>query len=256
MLFLVNNRRIFQYLFVVLILLPGISRADKASKINDNGIKAYNEQKLDESIDRFTEALVERPDSPELRFNRGTALSAAGKKEEALNELEKSAGTFTKKELSAAAHYNAGNTFFSSGDLKGAIDEYKKAVKLDQSSPDIRHNLELALRMLKEQQQDENQEEEDQNKNDQNNENQNNDEEKEDEDQKQDDQQNESKNDDQQNQEQQQQDQQNQQQPEQQQPMTPEEAQRILDAMNDEEEKALDLRRKMMINAIGQGDDW
>ena len=38
--------------------------------------------------------------------------------------------------------------------------------------------------------------------------------------------------------------------------MTPEEAQRILDAMNDEEKEAFDLQKMRMKKTMRQGDDW
>ena len=148
-------------LLIFLLSLPLTTHADKASKLNKKGIESFKENNLEESARFFTEALVERPDSPDLRFNRGTALSATDKKDEAVNELEKAAQTFEKEELSAAAHFNAGNTFFATEDLNEAIESYKKAVKLDQSSRDIRHNLELAVRKLQEQQQQQQQEKQD-----------------------------------------------------------------------------------------------
>ena len=40
------------------------------------------------------------------------------------------------------------------------------------------------------------------------------------------------------------------------QPMTPEEAQRILDAIEDEEKKAFSLRREKMRSDMRRGDDW
>ena len=71
--------------FAILILAMGLfaagsAGADKASSSNRKGISAYNDQKFEESAGRFTEALVERPDAPELRFNLGTALSPRGKR--------------------------------------------------------------------------------------------------------------------------------------------------------------------------------
>ncbi len=232
-------------LIIFIVIVPEKSFADKASKLNKNGIESYNEKKLEESINLFTDALVERPDSPELRFNRGTALSTAGKSEEAITELEKSADTFKKSELSAAAHFNAGNTYLASGDINGAIEEYKKAVKLDQSSKDIRNNLELALRMLQKQQQKEQQEkkETEQNK-------ENNDQTKQDQEENKDERQNEN------NKQQNEQEQESQQQENEPQSMTPEEAKRILDAIDKEEEKAFELRKMKTLNEMRQGDDW
>lgn len=245
-------------LLIFLLSLPLTTHADKASKLNKKGIESFKENNLEESARFFTEALVERPDSPDLRFNRGTALSATDKKDEAVNELEKAAQTFEKEELSAAAHFNAGNTFFATEDLNEAIESYKKAVKLDQSSRDIRHNLELAVRKLQEQQQQQQQEKQDnKQEKDDSDEQQQEDQEQEKENEEKDDE-SEKKNNEQQDKQDQQQEQQeqSQQQENEQQSMTPEEAQRILDAIEDEEKKAFSLRREKMRTEMRQGDDW
>ncbi len=252
--------RILANFFCLLLIFLHSAQADKASKLNEEGIEAYKNQKAEESVRYFTDALVERPESPELRFNRGTALSAAGKTEDAVNELNRAAAGFPSKDFSAAAYFNAGNTLFAAGDIEKAIEQYKQAVKLDQTSKDIRHNLELALQKREQQQQQqEQQQNQDQDKQDQDQNKEN--EEKQD--------QNEQNNEDKEQQDQNQQEQEQENQPESEeqeqqqqsheqteQPMTPEEAKRILDAMNDEEKKALELRKQIMQEAAKQGDDW
>jgi len=211
-------------------MCPVAAHADKAARLNDQGIESYNENDHEESVRSFTEALVERPDSPELRFNRGTALSAAGKTDEAVTELERAADTFGRSDLSAAA--------------------------LDQSSKDIRHNLELAVRMLEQQQQQQENSEEnkDEENKDQQDENQDSSDQKNEQEENKEQDQNQSQED----QEREQNEDQNQPQPQESepQPMTPEEAQRILDAMNDEEKEAFELRKMMMKETMRQGDDW
>ena len=242
-------------LIILMFALPLNSHADKASKLNKKGLGSYRDNNIEESAQFFTEALVERPDSPELRFNRGTALSATDKKDEAVNELEKAAHTFDSNEFSAAAHFNAGNTFFNAGELNEAIESYKKALKLDQSSRDIRHNLELAVRKLREQQQQQQQQQEkkeNEQKKDDSEEQQQDDQEQEKKDEQKDDKSENKNNEQQDNQNQQQQ----QQQEKEEQPMTREEAQRLLDAIDDEEKKAFSLRREKMRTEMRQGDDW
>ena len=247
------------FLTVLFFILPGFSFADKASSCNKKGIKSYNSRKYDDSVKQFTEALVQRPDSPELKFNLGTALSLSGKKDEALSELHAAADSLKEKNLSAAAYFNAGNTLYSAGDYQGALEEYKKAVKLDQKSPDIRHNLDLAVRKLKEAEQkkkdqqdgkqkdnkDKNQNQQDQQNKDSKNKNENqNDKQK-------------NKNENRQKDQAQNQEQQNSDQKKSEyQPMTREEAERLLNAMNDEEKKSLSLRNKQLMIPTGQGDDW
>ena len=255
-----NLRQLVILTVMFIMVLPMSSRADKASKLNKKGIEAYRKNNLDESKKLFTEALVEKPDSPHIRFNRGTALSTLGKSEEAISELERSANTFTGRDFSAAAYFNAGNTFFAADNLQGAIEEYKKAVKLDQSSLDIRHNLEFALRKLQEQQQQQQQQQNDDKKkkeDSQTNDEQNIDNDKEN-DQKQDEDENkdrDSRNDEQKREDDQQQQQQQQQVNEnKEQAMSKEEAERLLDAIDDEEKKAFELRKMMMQSEVEQGD--
>lgn len=225
-------------ILVLCLLTAGSASADKAVSLNRKGVRAYSDQKFDESAQRFTEALVERPDTPELRFNLGTALAASGKKEEAIGALLSSARSFGVKDKAAAAHYNAGNLLFAAKDYQGALDAFKKAVKLDQQSPDIRYNLELASRKLNEQKKNpsskDNQEKKGDRDNNQKNKSQN---------------QNQNK---QQNKEQQQSQQPN----SELKPMTKEEAQRLLNAINDDEKKSLSQRHQQMKTRVRQGDDW
>jgi tetratricopeptide (TPR) repeat protein len=230
---------IFQVaLFMVCLAFSGTALADKAASYNRKGIQAYKEKKYEESVQQFTEALIERPDTPELKFNRGTGLAGLGKKDEAVTELNSAAGMFNQSEQAAAAHFNAGNALLAAEDLEGALEQYRRAVKLDQGSKDIRHNLELALRKLSEQKKDQSPKENDKK-----------------DDQKKDQQKNQSPNQNkqqQQNKEQQQSRQQN----SDLRPMTREEAERLLDAINDEEKKSLSLRNQQMKSRVQIGDDW
>ena len=217
--------------------------ADKAYKSNESGITMYESGKYDESADHFTEAAVERPDSPDIKFNLGTSLSRKNETDEALRQLGTAAEGFSDKAKKAAAYFNAGNARFLSGDLDGAISDYTRAVKLDQHSEDIRFNLERAVRKLKEQEKQQQQDKDSEQ------------EQKKDEDQQDEEQQSKTKNTDQQEQQDDQQQDSDQQQSEDQ-LMTPEEAQRLLDALNDEEKKTLSLRSMKMKQEMRQGDDW
>jgi len=237
-------KKILSILLLLVVTAPAAVSADKADSANKKGIEAYSEKKFDESVGHFTEAAVERPESPELKFNLGTALSEQTKADEALTQLGAAAESFRDDGKRAAARYNAGNTRFLSGDLEGSIEDFSRAVKLDQDSRDIRHNLEVAVRKIKQQQQQQQKQNDDQQQ-------------KKDDEQKQDDEdkQSETKETDQKDQEDKEQ-QQSDQQDSEDRPMTPEEAKRILDALNDEEKQALSLRRMKMKTEMRQGDDW
>lgn len=235
-------RKIIFITVVFCVFGAAVAGADKAASSNRKGIEAYSDTKFEESTRYFTEALVERPNTPELRFNLGTALAAQGKKDDALGELNSAAGTLAPGEKAAAAHFNAGNLLFASGDYQGALDAYKKAVKLDQQSPDIRHNLELAVRKLTDQKKDRS-DKDDKDK-------------KEKKDEKKDTQQKDKKSDQNQQQQQKKEQQQSPQKKSDLEPMTKEEAERLLNAINDDEKKSLSLRQQQMKTQMRQGDDW
>ena len=240
------------------LLSPRIINADRASSANKNGIEAFNKKEYEKSLQYFTEALVERPDTPALNFNRGTALSALKKPDEAVNELLSAASKLKDGKESAAAYFNAGNTLFASNKIEEAIQDYKEAIKLDPSSKDIRHNLELAVRKLNQQKKDQGKDNQQKNENDQGEEKNK---QKEQEQKEKEKQENKSKEQTNQTRSPQEGEKKNQQQPSQQQnnevlPMTPEEAKRLLDAINDDEKRALSQRFTQMKAGVRMGDDW
>ena len=55
-------------------------------------------------------------------------------------------------ELSAKTAFNTGNALFRQGDMEHAIESYKQALRLDPHDRDAKHNLELALAQLREEQ--------------------------------------------------------------------------------------------------------
>ncbi len=148
--------------------------------------------------------------------------------------------------------------------LQDALEHYKQAMIADPANEDAKFNYEFVKRKLDEQQQDQDQQQQDQNSQDQqNNENQQNQEQNQD--QQNQDQQDQQEQDQQQQQDQQEQDQQQQQeqqQQEQQQPppdpnkLSREEAERILQALQNEEEELLRQVKKMQTRPKKVEKDW
>src|SRR6185436_2984911 len=52
--------------------------------------------------------------------------------------------------LNEKIYFNRGNTFFQMGKYQEAIESYKKALELTPSDKEAKHNLELALKKLQE----------------------------------------------------------------------------------------------------------
>jgi len=207
--------------------------------VND-GVDKYKSEKFADAEVNFRKGTEKTPESLEAVFNLGDAYYKQQKYDEAIKTFNSAlANTKTDKER-AKIHYNIGNSLLKSQKIKESIEEYKQSLKLNPDDPEAKYNLSYALNMLNNQ--NKNQQNKDQNNKDQNkdkNQDQNKDQQKQD------------QNKDQQKQDQQKQDQKNQEaqqdntkQQQEQPKISKEEAQRILNALkNNEKELQKELRR-------------
>lgn len=106
-----------------------------------------------EAIKLYDQALSgARPgdlDAPALHFNRGNALFALGKFDDAAQAFLR-ATEAKATSLKAAAFFNRGNAFFRADKYGEAAESYKRALALDPTDARAKWNLELALRKKKE----------------------------------------------------------------------------------------------------------
>jgi Ca-activated chloride channel family protein len=163
--------------FVIILLSfiagDGISQAER--KFIRQGNRDYDEKNYQQAEIGFRKALEKAPGSVPADFNLGNALyrqkqyePAAGKYAE-LAQKEKEKGTLSRY------YYNLGNALFESKKYTESIGAYKNALRANPSDTDAKHNLQLALRMLNDQNNRKNQEQkgdqdqQEQGKNEQNN---------------------------------------------------------------------------------------
>lgn len=111
------------------------------------GIWDYNDGKYKNAVSQFEQGKNGDKDAV-MQYNKG----AAQYKDQQWKDSEE---TFTKAVETdpqfEAAHYNQGNARFQQANYKGAIESYEKALELDPNDEDARHNLELAKKMLEQQ---------------------------------------------------------------------------------------------------------
>lgn len=221
---------------LIVLCLASTAGAEDYIDLVKKGNQAYQQQDYKKALEYYHGAETELPESPELEYNIAGALHQEGGYEETVDRYTKALNT-ADIGLEAQSHYNLGNTHFRMGEYEKAITGYQNALEINPEDVDAKFNLELARRRLKEQikpeQQDQQQQQEQEKEKDQ---------------QQQQDQQ--QQNDEQQPQ-QQQPDQQEQQQQPQEQPepqpaddkeMSREDAERILNALRDDEQ---DLQKKV-----------
>lgn len=246
------NLRIF-FLVIFAVLLTASSLND-ARKAND----AFNSGDYEKAAELYRQAIADSPDDPRLHFNLGSALAKMGEAEAAVQAFQSAKELMDNPEDKARADYNAGTVLSNAEMYDEALDFYKNAMRNDPGDADVKHNYEMSLK--KQQEQEQEQQQQDQNSDDEQQENQ-------DQDQNQNQDQDQQQNQDQQNQNQDQQENQNEGSPEDQQAgeqsmpqpneISREEAENILNALEQLERQILENRKKEAADPESSNDkDW
>jgi len=191
-----------------------------------------------------------------LLNNLGAALFRSGDAEQAGIAFSSAAAMAMSPEDLVRASYNAGNAAFSAQQLEASLENYRRALLNDPSNADAKFNYEFVKRQLDEQQEQEQDSDQNEEENDQEQDGEQ-DQENSDENQDGEDQQEQQDNpDDQTQQEQDQQQEQEQREREDPTKLSQEEAQRILQALENEEEQLLRQVQKMKTRPRRVEKDW
>ncbi len=111
------------------------------------GREAFREGRYEEALMAFESAKQERPDDPAVEFNRGDALTKLGRYDEAKEAFQRVFDS-NRTDLRQKAAYNLGNLHALTGNNREALKSYRRALTLDPSDAQARHNYEVVLRNL------------------------------------------------------------------------------------------------------------
>ena len=138
------------------------------AQVNNSGHGPYLNGDYISALESYQDAQVSAPESGEPHYNSGNALYRAEEYEEALQSYDESL-RHAAGELRSHGFFNRGNTAFQQEQYSEAIEAYEEVLRMNPDDADAKHNLELALRRMspedeqqQEEQQDEQQEEEEQ----------------------------------------------------------------------------------------------
>jgi len=215
--------------------------------IND-GVDLYKEQKFADAEVNFKKGVEKNPESFEAKFNLGDAYYKQQRYDEAMKSFQSAFVNARSDEEKAKIYHNIGNSLLKAQKIKESIGAYKEALKLNPNDQETKYNLSYALNMLNNP--DQNQQQNDQNKD------QNQDQNKDQQDQDQQNQDQQKQDQQQQNQDQQQQNQQQQSQEQKEQELTKQEAEKILEALKNNEKDLQKQLRKIKGQRVKTEKDW
>ena len=202
-----------------LLFFVSIVIAQPAQKLVRSGNNAYKEGHFKDAEIDYRKALTKSPNSLKATFNLGNSLYKQQNFNEAAAQYLKLAKSENKEASKSNVLYNLGNSLLENKKYKESIDAYKMALRQNPKDEDTRYNLSYALAKLQQQEKQK------------------------------------------QNQKQQQQQQKKQQQQQQQQQAKPnmskQDADRMLNAMNNNEKRTLDKKNKQNMPTQNQPEkDW
>jgi Ca-activated chloride channel family protein len=161
-----NWKLYFRILICFMVLSSGFANAQSGErKLIREGNKLYKEKKFSDAEVEYKKSLGLNKNSIPGNYNLGNAYYKEGKFDEASQQYQ---SILSNKDLNpdqkAKAFHNIGNSLLESKKFPESIDAYKNALKLNPKDNDTRYNLAYAQSMLQQQQQQQQQNKNDQNK--------------------------------------------------------------------------------------------
>lgn len=146
-----RNRKLF---LLMTILLPAVAQAQQDKKSILQGNEYYRQQQYDEAAAAYQRSLGNNGlESVVGNFNLGAAWYKQKKLDDAIQQFTDIAGSATDKTLKAKAYHNLGNALLESQKLEESIEAYKKSLLNNPKDDETRYNLAYAQEKLKQQQQ-------------------------------------------------------------------------------------------------------
>lgn len=145
------------------IIWANLSWADSFSSLNKKGNKAYKAgeelllkgeknkalETYEKALKYYRDAEIEKPESPELSYNIANVMYQQEKYQDALEKYYKGLSVDDPKSQ-AATYYNMGNALYRSGKYEEAIQAYQKCLDTTPEDENAKYNIEFVRKKMKE----------------------------------------------------------------------------------------------------------
>ena len=140
----------FALLMIIAILLLAAC-SPSAEELNNRGNKAFAGQDYKGALSAYQEAQDKSPETAESYYNAANTHYRRKDYQQAQQQLQQGL-TKAQGDLSQNSFYNLGNTLFNAQQFEPAIEAYKEALRLNPDDEQAKHNLELALKRVQQNQ--------------------------------------------------------------------------------------------------------
>ena len=144
--------RIIVVLLILIMTFPALT-AQEDQKFVRQGNREFKDQKFVESETKYRTALDKNKNNPDAVFNTGDALYRQQKYEEAGKLFIENSEMTSENSKKAASYYNLGNSLLMADKPAESIEAYKNSLKLNPDNMEAKYNLAYAQDLLRQQQQ-------------------------------------------------------------------------------------------------------
>ena len=127
--------------------------AQEERSLAREGNKYFDKQKYADAEASFKKALEKKSNFPEAIFNLGDAMYKQGRYDDAAKQFELAAKLLSDTIFKAKAYHNMGNCSLEKKEYEDAVKAYKQALKFNPTDKDTKYNLAYANAKLKDKQQ-------------------------------------------------------------------------------------------------------
>jgi Ca-activated chloride channel family protein len=165
----ITNRGLINiFLSCAFFIFSAAVNAQSDKKFVRQGNREYENKKFSDSEISYRKAIDKNKESKDAVFNVGDALYKQNKFEDAGKQFTESTNLNDDKTKKSAGLYNLGNSLLKANKVQESIEAYKKSLKLRPDNNEAKYNLAYAQDMLKQQQEKQQQQQKDKDKQDQN----------------------------------------------------------------------------------------
>ena len=138
-------RRIILNIFIIVFGLSAIAYSQSLRSLVNKGVDLYKEGKPSDAEVNFKKGLEKAPKNYIANFNLGDAYFKQNKFAEAIKSYQKALAESKTNNQKALVYHNIGNSLFKDKKIDQSIAAYTQSLKLNPNDQDTKYNLSYAL---------------------------------------------------------------------------------------------------------------